>query len=83
MQGQQRTSGLDLKVEGTKLTGTISSELGEAQLAGEYADGKLNFGFSMDANGTPIQWGLSAQCRRTARSQACSTSARAKSRGRR
>jgi hypothetical protein len=58
MQGQQRQSGLDLKVEGTKLTGTISSELGEAQLAGEYADGKLKFGFSMDANGTPIQVGF-------------------------
>ena len=58
MQGQQRQSGLDLKVEGTKLTGTINSELGEAQLAGEYADGKLKFGFSMDANGTPIQVGF-------------------------
>ena len=58
LQGQQRTSGLDLKVEGTKVTGTINSELGEAQLAGEYAEGKLKFGFSMDANGTPIQVGF-------------------------
>ena len=54
LQGQQRTSTLDLKVEGTKLTGTINSELGEAQLAGEFADGKLKFGFTMDANGTPL-----------------------------
>ena len=58
LQGQQRTSTLDLKVEGTKLTGTINSELGEAQLAGEYADGKLKFGFTMDANGTPLQVGF-------------------------
>jgi len=58
IQGQQRTSNLDLKVEGTKLTGTINSELGEAQLAGEYADGKLKFGFTMDANGTPLQVGF-------------------------
>jgi hypothetical protein len=57
-QGQQRTSNLDLKVEGIKVTGTINSELGEAQLAGEYAEGKLKFGFSMDANGTPIQVGF-------------------------
>ena len=58
LQGQQRTSTLDLKVEGTKLTGTINSELGEAQLAGEFADGKLKFGFTMDANGTPLQVGF-------------------------
>jgi len=58
LQGQQRQSGLDLKLEGTKLTGTINSELGEAQLAGEYADGKLKFGFTMDANGTPLQVGF-------------------------
>ena len=58
LQGQQRTSNLDLKVEGTKLTGTINSELGEAQLAGEFADGKLKFGFTMEANGTPLQVGF-------------------------
>jgi len=57
-QGQQRTSNLELKVEGTKVTGTINSEMGEAQLAGEYADGKLKFGFQMDANGTPLQVGF-------------------------
>ena len=57
-QGQQRTSGLDMKVEGTKVTGTVNSELGEAVIAGEYVDGKLKFGFSMDANGTPIQVGF-------------------------
>lgn len=58
LQGQQRNSGLDMKVEGTKVSGTINSEMGEAQIAGEYADGKLKFGFSMDANGTPIQVGF-------------------------
>jgi hypothetical protein len=57
-QGQQRQSALELKVEGTKVTGTINSELGEAQLAGEYVDGKLKFGFTMDANGTPLQVGF-------------------------
>ena len=58
LQGQQRTSTLDMKVEGVKVSGTINSELGEAQIAGEYAEGKLKFGFSMDANGTPIQVGF-------------------------
>ena len=57
-QGQQRTSGLDMKVDGTKVSGTINSELGEAAIAGEYAEGKLKFGFSMDANGTPVQIGF-------------------------
>jgi hypothetical protein len=58
LQGQQRQSSLDMKVEGTKVTGTINSEMGEAQIAGEYAEGKLKFGFSMDANGTPLQVGF-------------------------
>jgi hypothetical protein len=57
-QGQQRQSGLDIKLEGTKVTGSINSEMGEAQIAGEYVEGKLKFGFSMDANGTPLQVGF-------------------------
>jgi hypothetical protein len=37
-----------------KLAGTIQSQLGEAKLEGELADGKLTFWFSMDANGQTL-----------------------------
>jgi hypothetical protein len=47
-------SGLDLKVDGKKVTGTISSPQGEAKIEGELAEGKLTFWFSMDANGQTL-----------------------------
>ena len=47
-------SGLDLKVDGKKVTGTISSQMGEAKLEGELVEGKLTFWFSMDANGQTL-----------------------------
>jgi len=37
-----------------KITGTISSQMGDANLEGEAADGKLAFKFTMNANGTDI-----------------------------
>ena len=50
-------SALDLKVdpkEPKKITGTITSQMGEAKVEGELADGKLTFWFSMDANGQTL-----------------------------
>lgn len=37
-----------------KFSGTISSQIGEASLTGNVADGKLNFTFIMSANGTDL-----------------------------
>ena len=40
---------LDLKSEGKKITGTISSPQGDAPLEGEYADGKISFAISIES----------------------------------
>jgi len=37
-----------------KVTGTISSQMGDANLEGEVVDGKLSFHFTMNANGSDI-----------------------------
>lgn len=42
------SAGLDLKSEGTKITGMITSPQGDAPLVGEFADGKIAFGISID-----------------------------------
>ena len=47
-------STLDLKVDGKKVAGTLQSQMGNATVEGEIADGKLTFWFSMDANGTTL-----------------------------
>jgi hypothetical protein len=48
-------SGLDLKVDGKKLAGMITSQMGDAKIEGEIAaDGKLTFWFTMDANGQSL-----------------------------
>jgi hypothetical protein len=50
-------STLELKADqkdAKKLTGTIVSQMGEASLTGEFVDGKLTFGFSMDAGGQQL-----------------------------
>jgi hypothetical protein len=47
-------STMDLKVDGKKVSGTLQSQMGEAKLEGEIADGKLTFWFSMDANGQTL-----------------------------
>ena len=44
-------STLDLKLEGKKVTGTISSERGTGPLEGEFAEGKLQFWFTMEGSG--------------------------------
>ena len=40
---------LDLKSEGKKITGTITSPQGDAPLEGEYADGKISFAISIES----------------------------------
>ena len=47
-------STMELKVDGKKVTGTLSSQMGDAKLEGEIADAKLTFWFSMDANGQTL-----------------------------
>ena len=47
-------STMDLKVDGKKVTGTLSSQMGDAKLEGEVADAKLTVWFSMDANGQTL-----------------------------
>lgn len=50
-----RDSLLDMKVDGKKVTGTLSaSEMGETPIDGEYVDGKLTFTMSFDAGGQQI-----------------------------
>jgi hypothetical protein len=40
---------LELKSEGKKITGTITSPQGDAPLEGEYADGKIAFAISIES----------------------------------
>lgn len=46
---------LTLKVDGTKVTGTLNSQMGETTLEGQYAEGVLNFGISFDGGGGTMQ----------------------------
>ncbi|MEZ5315873.1 MAG: hypothetical protein R2752_00580 [Vicinamibacterales bacterium] len=48
-------STLEVKQEGKKITGTLSSDMGVAPVAGEYADGKLEFTISMDTGGGAME----------------------------
>ena len=43
------TVGVDFKSDGKKITGTISGPQGDAPLVGEFADGKIAFGISIDS----------------------------------
>lgn len=42
------------KIDGKKVTGSLSSPMGDAALEGEWVDGKLTF--YIDFNGTPLTW---------------------------
>jgi hypothetical protein len=44
-----------LAQEGKKLTGTLSSQMGETTLEGEFADGKISFWIVFDAGGGSSQ----------------------------
>ncbi len=80
-------SALELKADpkdAKKVTGTITSPMGEAALEGEVVDGKLTFWFTMNANGTELSHHVHRHAPegRIARRHA-RTSARARCRGRR
>jgi hypothetical protein len=47
-------STMDLKLDGTKVSGTIASQMGEAAIGGEYASGKLTFSITMQTNNGAI-----------------------------
>lgn len=40
-----------MKLDGKKLTGTLSSQMGDVALEGEFADGKTTFAISFDGGG--------------------------------
>ena len=49
--GGQRPATLAIKLDGKKVTGSMASEAGEVPVTGEFADGKLVFSITIDANG--------------------------------
>lgn len=44
-----------MKLDGKKLTGMLSTEVGDTALEGEFAEGKANFAISIDAGGGAMQ----------------------------
>ena len=48
-------AGLEIKLEGKKVTGTVTGPQGSAPIAGEYADGKLKFELTYPTNNGDIQ----------------------------
>jgi len=46
------------KTEGKKVTGSLTSQMGEVALEGEYEAGKLAFGISMDGPEGPMRIGF-------------------------
>jgi hypothetical protein len=54
-QNGPNTSVLDVKVDGKKVTGTMSSQLGETPVAGEFAEGKLTFAIAFQSANGPVQ----------------------------
>jgi len=43
--------GASIKLEGKKITGMLSSQMGDTALEGEFADGKATFGITFDGGG--------------------------------
>ena len=52
---------IDVKVDGKKVTGTISSQMGEAPIAGEWVDGVLTFSMTMNGNGGSMELWFTAK----------------------
>lgn len=44
-----------MKLEGKKLTGMLSSQMGDVPLVGEFADGKATFSISFDGGGGAME----------------------------
>ena len=53
-------STLDVKQDGKKVTGTLTSPQGAGPIEGEYADGKLTFSMSFDSPNGSMQIGFNA-----------------------
>ena len=51
----EMASTLDLKLDGKKVTGTMASQMGESQVAGEFAEGKLKFSVTVQSNSGGIE----------------------------
>ena len=51
---------LDLKLDGKKVTGTISGPQGDAAVTGEFADNKLTFSISYQSNGGEMKLDFTA-----------------------
>jgi hypothetical protein len=58
-QGQMNTV-LEIKQEGKKIGGSLTSDMGGAPIEGEFAEGKLTFWMTMDAGGQQLQIGFTA-----------------------
>ena len=46
---------LEVKLEGKKVTGTISSDMGQSAIEGEFAEGKLTFSMMFDGGGGAVE----------------------------
>jgi hypothetical protein len=58
-QGSMQST-LDLKQDGKKVTGTLTSPQGAGPVEGEYAEGKLTFSMSFDGPNGSVQIGFNA-----------------------
>jgi hypothetical protein len=58
MEQGARQATLDIKLDGTKVAGTVASEAGETAIAGEYVDGKLVFSTTMQTSNGDLQIGF-------------------------
>ena len=52
---------IDVKLDGKKVTGTISSQMGDAPIAGEWADGTLTFSMTMNGGGGAMEFWFTAK----------------------
>jgi hypothetical protein len=59
MQGNVMNSGLEIKLDGKKVAGTITGPQGDPlPIQGEFADGKLTFSMTFDGQNGPMQIGF-------------------------
>ena len=52
--GGQRPAGLEVKLDGKKITGSMTSEIGATPITGELAEGNLVFSITIDMNGQSV-----------------------------
>ena len=52
---------IDVKIDGKKVTGTISSQMGDAPIAGEWVDGVLTFSMTMNGGGGSMELWFTAK----------------------